>query len=66
MGFKKATKAAAKLRLGLIGPAGSGKTMTALRIAHGLGGRVAVVDTERGSASLYSGDRGLEIGRAHV
>ena len=59
MGFKKATKAAAKLRLGLIGPAGSGKTMTALRIAHGLGGRVAVVDTERGSASLYSGDRGL-------
>jgi hypothetical protein len=61
MGFKKATKAAAKLRLGLIGPAGSGKTMTALRIAHGLGGRVAVVDTERGSASLYSGDRGLEF-----
>ena len=55
MGFKKATKAAAKLRLGLIGPAGSGKTMTALRVAHGLGGRVAVIDTERGSASLYSG-----------
>jgi len=59
MGFKKATKAAAKLRLGLIGPAGSGKTMTALRVAHGLGGRVAVIDTERGSASLYSGERGL-------
>ena len=58
-GFQKATKAAAKLRLGLIGPAGSGKTMTALRIAHGLGGRVAVIDTERGSASLYSGERGL-------
>ena len=61
MGFKRATKAAAKLRLGLIGPAGSGKTMTALRIAAGLGGRVAVVDTERGSASLYSGDRGMEF-----
>jgi nucleoside-triphosphatase THEP1 len=59
MGFKKATKAAAKLRLGLIGPAGSGKTMSALRVAHGLGGRVAVIDTERGSASLYSGERGL-------
>jgi nucleoside-triphosphatase THEP1 len=58
-GFKKATKAQAKLRLGLIGPAGSGKTMTALRIAHGLGGRVAVIDTERGSASLYAGERGL-------
>ena len=61
MGFKKATKAAAKLRLGLIGPAGSGKTMSALRIAHGLGGRVAVIDTERGSASLYSGECGLDF-----
>jgi nucleoside-triphosphatase THEP1 len=61
MGFKKATKAAAKLRLGLIGPAGSGKTMTALRVAHGLGGRIAVIDTERGSASLYSGERGLDF-----
>ena len=46
-GFKRATKAAAKLRLGLIGPAGSGKTYTALRIAQGLGGKIAVIDTER-------------------
>ena len=59
--FQRATKAAAKLRLGLIGPAGSGKTMTALRIAAGLGGRVAVIDTERGSASLYAGERGMEF-----
>jgi len=61
MAFTRATRAAAKLRLGLIGPAGSGKTMTALRVAHGLGGRVAVIDTERGSASLYSGERGLDF-----
>jgi hypothetical protein len=60
-GFKRATKSAAKLRLGLIGPAGSGKTMTALRIAAGLGGSVAVIDTERGSASLYSGERGMQF-----
>lgn len=60
-GFQRATKAAAKLRLGLIGPAGSGKTMTALRIAAGLGGRIAVIDTERGSASLYVGERGLDF-----
>jgi hypothetical protein len=33
--------------------------MTALRIASGLGGRIAVIDTERGSASLYAGERGL-------
>lgn len=59
MGFQKATKAAAKLRLGLIGPAGSGKTYTALRIAAGLGGKIAVIDTERGSASLYVGERGI-------
>lgn len=61
IGFRKATKSQAKLRLGLIGPAGSGKTMTALRIASGLGGKVALVDTERGSASLYVGERGLEF-----
>lgn len=59
--FKRATRSQAKLRLGLIGPAGSGKTYTALRIAAGLGGRIAVVDTERGSASLYMGERGVEF-----
>lgn len=59
--FKRATRSQAKLRLGLIGPAGSGKTYTALRIASGLGGRIAVVDTERGSASLYMGERGVEF-----
>jgi nucleoside-triphosphatase THEP1 len=58
-GFKKATRANSWLRLGLVGPAGSGKTMTAQRVAHGLGGRVAIIDTERGSASLYAGERGL-------
>jgi hypothetical protein len=35
--------------------------MTALRVARGLGGRVAVIDTERGSASLYSGENGLDF-----
>jgi len=60
-GFQKASKAAAKLRLGLIGPAGSGKTYTALRIAAGIGGPIAVIDTERGSASLYAGERGIEF-----
>lgn len=52
--FKKATKAAAKLRLALFGPSGAGKTYTALRVAKGLGGKVAVIDTERGSASKYA------------
>jgi hypothetical protein len=54
MMFKPATKKAAKLRMALIGPAGSGKTYSALALAQGLGSRVAVIDTEHGSASLYA------------
>jgi hypothetical protein len=54
--FHKATRTRSRLRLALIGPAGSGKTYTALRIAKGLGDKIALIDTERGSASKYSGD----------
>lgn len=54
MQFKKATKRQAKLRLALVGPSGGGKTYTALSIAVHLGKRVAVIDTERGSASKYA------------
>lgn len=54
MQFQKATRKRAKLRLALSGPSGSGKTHGALLIAAGLGGRIALIDTERGSASLYS------------
>lgn len=53
--FQKATKTQGKLRLALTGPSGSGKTYSALAIASGLGSRVAVLDTERGSASKYAG-----------
>lgn len=54
--FQKATRKQARLRLGIVGPAGSGKTFSALRIAQGLGERIALIDTENGSASKYSGD----------
>lgn len=54
MTFRKAERKKAKLRLGLVGPAGSGKTYSALLVAKGLGGKVAVVDTENGSADLYA------------
>lgn len=45
-----------KARIALAGPAGSGKTWTALTIASALApdGPVLVIDTERGSASLYA------------
>jgi adenylate kinase family enzyme len=59
--FKKATKSQSKLRLALLGPTGSGKTYTALRIAKGLGSKVAFIDTERGSASKYSGDFDFDV-----
>lgn len=52
--FQKATKRAVKARVALDGPTGAGKTWTALTWATVLGKRIAVVDTERGSASLYS------------
>lgn len=54
--FKKAKRSASKLRLALQGASGSGKTYGALLLAKGLGGRIAVIDTERGSASLYADD----------
>ena len=54
--FKKATRKAAKIKLAVTGASGSGKTFSALRLAKGLadGKKVAVIDTENGSASLYS------------
>jgi hypothetical protein len=56
MAFVKAVKHEAKLRMALAGPAGSGKTYTALTFATALadGQPIAVVDTERGSASKYA------------
>ncbi len=55
--FKKATKKQAKLKLSISGPSGSGKTFSSLRLARGLAtaGRIALIDTENQSASLYSG-----------
>ena len=52
--FTKAVRRRAKLRLAMSGPSGSGKTYSALMLAKGIGGRIAVLDTEHGSASLYS------------
>lgn len=54
MQFKRAKRALSYLRLAIQGPSGSGKTFSALKLAKGLGGRIAVIDTERGSASLYA------------
>jgi len=52
--FKKATKSQIKVRLALSGASGSGKTYSALAIASHLAKKVALIDTERGSASRYA------------
>lgn len=57
MQLKKATRKQVKLKMNISGPSGSGKTYSALRLAYGLIGdwnKIAVIDTENGSASLYS------------
>lgn len=55
--LKKATRKQVKLRLGMSAVSGGGKTMSALLLAYGMTGdwtKIAVIDTENGSASLYS------------
>lgn len=56
--FGKAERTQIPLKIAVTGPSGSVKTMGALLIAEGMaeaeGGRVALVDTENKSASLYS------------
>ena len=52
--FKKAQKAQSKLRMSIAGPSGSGKTYSSLKIATEMGGKIAFIDTERGSAAKYS------------
>lgn len=57
LAFKKATKEKAKGKVALIGPSGSGKTWTALQLARELAGptgRIAVADSEHGTAAKYA------------
>lgn len=57
MELKKAARQQVKLRLNISAPSGAGKTMSALLMAKGLvndWNKIAVIDTENGSASLYS------------
>lgn len=53
MAFERAVRSKLKLRLGIFGPSGSGKTYSALKIAKGIGGKIALCDSERGSSRAY-------------
>jgi hypothetical protein len=55
--FQKAVRTKLKARMAIDGPSGAGKTYTSLIAATvfaGDNGEIAVIDTERGSASLYA------------
>jgi hypothetical protein len=57
MQLKKASRKQVKIKMNISGPSGSGKTMSALLLAYGITGdweKIAVIDTENESASLYS------------
>ena len=57
MKLTKAKRQQLKLRIGLSGPSGFGKTYSALLLAHGMTNdwsKIAVIDTENGSSNLYS------------
>ncbi len=55
MELRKAQKSESKLRVGLAGTSGSGKTYSALLLASGMTSwnKICVIDTENGSADLY-------------
>jgi len=57
MEIKKVKRKKVKLKIGLSGASGFGKTYSALLLARGMSSswdKIAVIDTENGSASLYS------------
>ena len=57
MKFTKAERNDSFIKLALTGCSGSGKTFSGLKLARGLvgpTGKIAVIDTENGSAKLYS------------
>lgn len=56
MKLERASKSKSYMRVALQGASGSGKTYSALRLAFGMskGTDIAIIDTENGSAHLYS------------
>lgn len=63
-GFKPATRAGVNLLIGVAGGTGSGKTMSAMRMASGIAGDhpFAVIDTEAGRAKHYADHFKFDVG----
>lgn len=64
--IRKAQKNKSKLRLALVGPSGTGKTWSSLKIAKGIGDKILVGDTESGSAELYADSIGFDYDVAPI
>ncbi len=68
--FAPAVRRAKRLRIGIESPAGAGKTFTALKLATALAehdqGKIAVIDTERGSSAMYGEGRPFDFDLAHI
>ena len=57
MQLQQANRKRSKIKMGLQGPSGAGKTMSSLLVAFGLSGdwtKISVIDTENHSADLYA------------
>lgn len=54
--FSEAVFEDVKVKIGISGPGGSGKTTCALMIAAGLGGKTALIDTENKRSLKYAND----------
>lgn len=70
LNIRKATRAGARLVIGISGASGSGKTYTALQLAWGLAGgdasKVGMLDTENRRGSLYADIlRDKKTGKVH-
>lgn len=55
--LRKAERKQSRIHIGISGPSGSGKTYSALLLAKGIAeiwNKIAIIDTENGSAELYS------------
>lgn len=59
--IEKATVKQAKAKVAINGPAGSGKTMTALILARELGPKILVIDTENRTSAKYANEFDFDI-----
>lgn len=71
MALRIAQRSKSKLRLGVSGPAGAGKTLGSLLVAYGIcpdWSKICVIDTENNSADLYAdyNQNGIQIGQFMV